>query len=223
MLTPIVADMNHNNPVDFTKLALNGIVGIFHKATQGLGFTDKAYAPRRELATSLGLEWGAYDFATSDDVAANVDRFLSVAKPDDRTALCLDFEDNPKSQMSAAQAREFLDRVDQATGRACWIYGGNRIFEKITDGDPWWALHPLWLCQYKTSKSLRNTTLQILKKSIRIPPPWKTWTLLQYTGDGVGPLPHTVPGVENGADLSVYDGTQDELRAAWPGGSLEVA
>jgi hypothetical protein len=47
--------------------------------------------------------------------------------------------------------------------------------------------------------------------------------LLQYTGDGVGPLPHTAPGLENGADLNAFDGTDDALRAAWAGGALNTS
>jgi lysozyme len=223
MITPVVADMNHNNAVDFANLAANGIIGVVHKATQGLGFTDPAYDARRAAATAAGLKWGAYDFATGDKVADNVARFFAVAKPDANTLMCLDFEDNTRSQMSGAQAHEFLDRVDQKLGRACWIYGGNRIFEQITDNDPFWPKHPLWLCQYKTDPALRDTDLATLSKHIRVPPPWKTWTLLQYTADGVGPLPHTVPGVENGADLNAYAGTTDQLRAVWPGPSLAAA
>jgi hypothetical protein len=36
-------------------------------------------------------------------------------------------------------------------------------------------------------------------------------------GDGVGPLPHTVDGLENNADLNAFDGTDAELAALWAG------
>lgn len=222
MITPVVADMNHNNPVDFAKIAANGIVGVVHKAIQGLGFTDPAYDDRRAKAQAAGLKWGAYDFATGDKVADNVARFFAVTKPDAQTLMCLDFEDNTHSQMSGAQAHEFLDRVDQKLGRACWIYGGDRIFEEITDDDPFWAQHPLWLCQYKTDPALRDTDLATLNNHIKVPPQWKTWTLLQYSADGKGPLPHTVPGLEQGADLNAFSGTADQLRAFWPGPALTI-
>jgi lysozyme len=224
MLIPIVADMAHFNVVDMHKVKAAGIHGIIHKASQGLGYTDKSYAPRRELAAAAGLWWGAYDFATGDTVAANVARFVSIAKPDENTLMCLDFEDNAHSPMSGTQAMEFLDRVDQATGRACWIYGGNRLFEQVTPvaaksstAATFFASHPLWLCQYKTDRGLRDTDLTTLKRHLRIPPPWKFFTLLQYTGDRAGPLPHQVDGLENGADLNVFDGSAEDLQMLWAG------
>ncbi len=227
-LTPTVADMNHANSIGarlggeakgFAALKSAGLVGIIHKARQGINFGDKAFARRRDLARAAGLLVGAYDFATHDNVEENVNDFLDFtnAEDDDNLSLWLDFEDNKASQMLAPQAREFLDRVDQATGRACGIYGGNRIKEQITDDDPFWALHPLWLCQYRTSPSLRTADLDTLKDHIDVPTQWSDagWFLLQYTGDGIGPLPHTLPGLEIGADLNVYDGTADDLVANW--------
>lgn len=225
-IVPVVADFNHNNTVDFAKLAGAGCVGVILKARQGIGFEDPAFRARRDAARAVGIKVGAYDFATHDDATDNAADFLKTTGIDRDLSYWLDFEDNRASQMTADQAGDFLDAVDQATGRACGIYGGNRIFEQITDDDPWWALHPLWLCQYKTDASLRNTDLAGLKPHIRIPPPWKSWFLLQYTGDGIGPNPHTMPGLENGADLNAFDGTPDQLRAAWllpPAPAPEVA
>ena len=210
MIHPVVADLNHANPINLTKVKEAGILGIIHKATQGIGFRDPAYRSRREAAEALGFLWGAYDFATGDKVRANVDAFFEAAQPEDKTLMCLDFEDNSRSQMSGAQAREFLDRVDQRLGRACWIYGGNRIFEHVPPDDAFFARHPLWLCQYKL---IQVDSLEELDRHIKVPPPWKSYTLLQYTGDGVGPLPHTVSGVEDGADLSAFGG--DSLEAVW--------
>ena len=215
MITPVVADMNHNNPVDFGKLAAAGCVGVILKARQGIGFTDLAFLSRRDAARAAGLKVGAYDFATHDDAVENARDFLATTGVDSDLSYWLDFEDNRASQMTADQAKVFMTTVDQAVGFACGIYGGNRIFEQITDADPWWADHPLWLCQYKTDPSLRDADLAALKPHIRVPPPWTTWFLLQYTGDGVGPLPHTMPGLENGADLNAFDGTADQLRGAW--------
>lgn len=214
-ITPLVADMNHKNPVDFGRIAAAGIVGVIHKATQGT-FVDNKYLSRRDLARHAGLEWGTYDFNTGDPVGDQVERFLAAAKPDARTSLWLDFEDNRVSQMSIEQAREFLDRVDQATGRPCGIYSGNRLKTLLPAADAVTQLfvsrHPLWLCQYK----LRNyDTLEQLNAHIDLPAPWKQYFLLQYTGDGIGPQPHTVDGLEQGADLSTFNGTAAALRAAW--------
>jgi len=78
--------------------------GIIHKASQGVGFADPAYAQRRIIAEQLGFLWAAYDFATGDDVQANVDDFFNRADPTEKTGMWLDFEDNGVSEMSADQA-----------------------------------------------------------------------------------------------------------------------
>jgi lysozyme len=220
MIVPVVADLNHANSISFTKVKAAGILGIIHKATEGTVFRDPAYKSRRSAAEAMGFLWGAYDFARGDDVMANVETFMAYAAPGPQTLMCLDFEDNAHSEMSAAQAREFLDRVDQKLGRACWIYGGNRIHEHVPPDDEWWAQHPLWLCQYSAAYV---TSLSALNQHINIPKPWTRYTLLQYTGDGYGPKPHTVNGLEAGADLNAFDGTDEELIAVWPGKPLVQA
>lgn len=210
-----VADMNHNNPVDFGKLAKAGCVGVIHKASQGLGFTDNKYAARRVAAKAEGVAWGAYEFNTRDDVVKSVDHFLAIAQPDEHTSLWLDFENNPKSEMTVDQARRFLDLVDMRTGRYCGIYGGNKLKELLPGPDAFFAKHPLWLCQYPKASSVQDA---INRGLFKLPRPWRDVGafLIQYTGDGIGPPPHTMDGLEKGADLSFYRGTADALRAAWP-------
>jgi GH25 family lysozyme M1 (1,4-beta-N-acetylmuramidase) len=226
MIRPVVADMAHFNPVDFAKFAASGGVGVILKASQGVGVTDPTFVARRELAKAAGLLVGRYSFATGDDPVAHAKHFLSVGgKPYDDELCDLDFEDNPHSPMSGQQAYDFMREVEDHTGRKCWVYGGNRIFEQITplcqrnsQAADYFKARPLWLCQYKTG--LGAIELAALKPHIRVPAPWNDWTLLQYTGDGVGPLPHTAAGLENGADLNAFDGSDDALRAAWAGAAL---
>ena len=215
-LVPLVHDCNHANSVDLGAFAKAGGQGVIHKATQG-NYVDPEYKARRVLAEAAGLAWGAYDFNTGDSVASQVARFLQTAQPDFDTSMWLDFEDNRVSQMSLGEAQEFLDRVDQAIGRPCGMYSGNRAKELLADAKQsqveFFALHPLWLCQYKIVKA--DVDLDQLNKLIALPIAWKEYFLLQYTGDGIGPMPHTMPGLEKGADLSVFNGSAAELRARW--------
>lgn len=220
MLEPRFFDCNHNNAVDYDAV-VTWAWGACFKATQGLGFTDHAFAPRRAAMEARGVLVAAYDFSTADNVLANVNWFFDVVNPGAHTGMVLDFEDNPHSPMSGNQAYEFLDRVNQRLGRAATIYGGNRIREHIDSQDPKWIdmakVVPLWLCQYK---AIQVDTLQELDAHIHVPGPWKDWTYLQYAADGLGPRPHKMPGVENGADLNVFDGTRDQFTALWPGPAL---
>ncbi len=230
MLTPVVADMNHKNDISWSALTTySGLWGIIHKATEGAHYHDPKYAARRKLAEASGFLWGAYDFASGDPPVANALDFLNYAGITDKTVVpCLDYEESfIHSQMSADQAVAFMDTVDQKTGRACWIYGGSWIKERIstvrmTQADvDWWQSHPLWLCQYKLGVQA-NSYAQLLPH-LTIPRPWVAPSLVQYTGDGVGPLPHSVPGLERGADLNVFGGTRAQLTALWHGAPIDPA
>jgi lysozyme len=223
MITPVVADMNHNNSVNFSQLPPT-LWGIIHKARQGLGFGDPKYAQRMAAVKSMGKLWAAYDFATGDDPVANANEFLAYSKLGPKDGAWLDFEDNTASEMTADEAYTFLDTVNQKRGIACGIYGGNRIREQINAQDPRWIdlaeYTPLWQCRYIASQP--NSTTDLFAA---IPPiaPWKSNMLIQYTGDGIGPMPHTVGGLENGADLNAFIGLFADLCRAWPGGTLPAA
>jgi lysozyme len=218
-IIPTVADMYHGNSVNLTLLKTSSVIGIIHKCCQGTGARDQKYAARKEAAEGMGFLWGAYDFATGDDPRRNAQAFLSWAAPGPDTLLCLDYEDNSHSQMSADQAYAFLDIVMQSTGRAPVIYGGNRIREHIPSQQAKWidmAKHVrLWQCRYVGLQPADNAELF---RSIKPIAPWTSNWLIQYTGDGLGPRPHQVIGLENGSDLNAFAGTNDELKAQWAGG-----
>jgi lysozyme len=221
----LVADLNHANPINFNKLKATGLVsGIIHKVSQGLLFTDRMYTQRKFAALEAGFLWGGYDFATDDDVAMNVDRFLALAgrgagRGDPQMLYCLDYENNPRHDMSMAMALEFLQRVDQAIGRPCVIYGGDRIkrfVPGLNDSQrDILAARPLWGCEY--GPRWKNVDVN------GHPLPWTDGPdLWQYTGDGVGPGPHTVDGLENGADLSKFLGEPAAFGSWWLGGGAAV-
>jgi hypothetical protein len=84
----------------------------------------------------------------------------------------------------------------------------------------WWRLHPLWLCRYRLGIAPASYA-ELLAHLGPMPHPWSAPTLVQYTGDGVGPPPHTVPGLERGADLNVFGGTRDQLAAVWGGAAID--
>jgi lysozyme len=206
-MTPRVVDLSHHNVVkDFEAVAAAGIWGLIHKASQGRSYRDPEYVARRKLAVAAGLLWGAYHFNTGDPVAMQVDNFMKAAQPDDQTLMVLDYEDNRPSNMSIQQAAEFLHQIEQKLGRKAALYSGNRIKETIGKlgqvERAYVTSHRLWLCQYGPKAVL--------------PTGFKTKWLWQYTGDGIGPKPHSVSGiVGSGIDLNAFDGTRAELAASW--------
>jgi lysozyme len=208
-MTPRVIDISHHNTVtDLKATAAAGVWGVIHKASQGRAYRDPDYGARRALAAKAGLLWGGYHFNDGTDVAAQVDSFMKAAQPDAATLMVLDFEDNRLSNMSVQQAVDFLHQLEQRLGRKGAIYSGNRLKETIGQLSPmerdYLLSHRLWLCQYGPRAVL--------------PKGFARYWLWQYTGDGVGPLPHNVPGVvagNSGVDLNAFDGTRAVLAANW--------
>jgi GH25 family lysozyme M1 (1,4-beta-N-acetylmuramidase) len=203
VINPLVVDLSHHNDVaDFGAVEAGGIAGIIHKATEGVGFTDKLYADRRSRALGVGLLWGAYHFLRPVSIAAQVDFFLKVAAPDSTTLLALDHEDK---RVALIDAKEFLLRVEDAVGRKPVLYSGSVIKEQLGSRiEGFLATHRLWLAQYGP----RPVT----------PRNWPSAWLWQFTGDGLGPKPHSVPGiVDSGIDINSYEGDVAKLAAEWSG------
>lgn len=213
-MTPRVVDISHHNTVtDLRSTAAEGVWGVIHKSSQGSGYRDPDYAARRAQTKAAGLLWGAYHFNDGTDVSAQVTWFLKCAQPDDGTLLVLDFEDNPKSNMSIQQAVQFLRLLEQKTGRKGAIYSGNRLKETVhilnAADRSYLCSHRLWLCQYGPRAVM--------------PIGFSHYWLWQYTGDGIGPEPHSVAGIKgSGIDLNAYDGDRDRLKAEWAPGTVNI-
>lgn len=203
-INPKVLDLSHHNIVqDFGKVRAWGIEGIIHKATQGTSMVDPFYAQRRKSAVAAGLLWGAYHFATSAPVDKQVAHFLKNAAPDDRTLLALDFEPNDNATMSIAQARAFLELIEEKTGRKAVLYSGNLIKETQRKADPYFAAHRLWLASYGANP--------------KMPASWTRPWLWQFTDGKDGPMPHAVPGIKpGGLDINSFGGV--DLAKEWAAG-----
>jgi lysozyme len=205
----LVIDLSHYDPAnDYAKVKAAGIVGVIYKATQGTGYQDPTYDKQRSAALKAGLKWGAYHFGDGSDVKLQVANFLGFAQIDPETLFCLDFEPNSSSQMSLAQAKDFITQVENGLGRTaeCVLYSGNQIKEQLgSKKDAWWGARRLWLAQYGTSPVVQAS--------------WKTYWLWQYTDGTQGPKPHTVAGCDSGGvDCNSYSGTPEQLAAEWASG-----
>ena len=203
MTLNVIIDLSHfNNVADFSAVKEDGIVGVIHKATEGLSYIDPAYLSCRSDALAAGLWWGAYHFATGDDATAQAEHFLSVVNPGPNDLLVLDFEQNTAgTSMSLAGAEEFVTQVHAATGRWPGFYSGSYINQLLGDGkNSTLANCWFWLSEYGPTP--------------HVPVNWPTWTLWQYTDGSVGPEPHSVSGVGN-CDRDQFNGTMDELTTLW--------
>ena len=196
-MTPNVIDISHHNTIqDFAALKAAGILGVIHKCTQGANYADKMYDPRRKLATDAGLLWGAYSFNTGEMIKTQVDQFISHASPDANTLMCLDFEDNPHSQMNLSQARQFLQLGFDRLKRKLVLYSGNRVKDLLGGQiDNFFGQHRLWLAQYGPAA--------------KVQPSWKTQWLWQYSETG------KLPGTDGQIDLNFYSGSASDLNTEW--------
>ncbi len=88
-----IIDLSHwQENVDFELAKESGIIGVIHKATQGLKYVDSKYAKRRKKAEEEGLLWGAYHFGTEGNGKNQADHFLKTVGESKNTILALDIE-----------------------------------------------------------------------------------------------------------------------------------
>lgn len=207
-INPVVADIYHGDTVtDLAKARAWGLRGIIHKATEGGVMVDRLYPDRRRMATATGLLWGAYHFLRPGDMKHQAMRFMDEADPDEHTLMAVDHED---PHVSLGDLRRFIATVESELGRYLVLYSGFLIKEQIgqasADNTAFFAARPLWLSHYNVNPSWPKT--------------WARPLLWQFTGDGDGPRPHAVPGIQDDMDINSFDGTDEDLAAAWPGAPI---
>ena len=203
MALNVVVDLSHfNNVTDFNTVKADGIVGVIHKATEGINYVDPKYVARRSEALATGLWWGAYHFATGDDARVQADAFVTAVNPGPNDLLVLDFEQNTTgSSMTLAGAEQFVTQVQAMTGRWPGFYSGSYIKQLLggnqnaTLANCWF-----WLSEYGPEA--------------HVPANWPTWTMWQYTDGQFGPQPHSVNGIGN-CDRDQFNGDMDGLQKLW--------
>lgn len=203
----VVIDISHHQQtIQFDRVRADGIVGVIHKASEGLRFVDKKYKERRQQALDAGLLWGAYHFGVAGDGKTQADHFLEAADPIDSTLVVLDYEANRVGPtMTLDQARAFVTHLEQHINRFAGLYSGSLIKELLGGAaapDPVLSNCFLWIAQYS---GLKPTN---------IPRTFRTWTFWQYT-DGVhGNAPHTVDGIGQ-CDRDMFNGSLANLKRLW--------
>jgi lysozyme len=203
-MTRRIVDISHyEDPIDFKKVAADGIVAVIAKATQGATGLDPAYQKFKKAAAPYKFLWGSYHFGTGAGLKAQVEHYLTATEPKNNELVCLDFEQNPTgSIMSLEQARDFVSLVKQNIGRYPVLYGGAWLKEQLGGhADDVLSKCPLWIAQYGPRPVL--------------PIGWKKYVLWQYTDGRKGPEPHTVNGI-GPCDRNQYNGTIAQLRKRWP-------
>jgi lysozyme len=120
-----VVDLSHwDQSVDFKLAKEDGILGVIHKATQGLEYVDPKYAERRKAAEEEGYLWGAYHFGVGENGKGQAEHFLETVGDNSQVLLALDIEENRNGKnITPEQAEDFVERILEATDRLPLIYG----------------------------------------------------------------------------------------------------
>jgi len=210
----IAIDPFEGNDIDWDELATDTrVVAIIHRATIG-DRADRKYAERRDEAKNRGYKWGAYHLGKPDNPIQQADFFLDTVKPspDDLIALDLESVDAAK-HMSFDDARVFIKRIKEKTGRYPVIYANNEVTKTISEkygADDVFAKTHLWYARFK------RTVTDFPKGT------WTTYTFWQFSSE-INCSPqnrsaclYTVPGTAYDMDVNVYNGTIEELRSRWP-------
>lgn len=210
----LAIDPFEGNAIDWEKLATDRrVVAIIHRATIG-DRVDSKYAERKIEAKKRGYKWGAYHLGKPGDPVKQADFFLKTVSPDTDDLLALDLESpDPAKHMSFEEARVFIKRIKEKTGRYPLIYANNlvakSIGEQLGPDDLFLRTH-LWYARFKASVTDFPSGA------------WKTYTLWQFsseincTASDRAACLYTVPGTDYDMDVDVYNGTIEELRVNWP-------
>jgi lysozyme len=205
-----VVDLSHYDTVtDYAAIKAAGVTGVIYKATQGKSYTDPSYPDARIKALRAGLKWGAYHFGDSSDVKLQVANFLNYAQIDADSLFVLDYEPYTGAQMNVLQAKQWMALTEEGLGRVeeSVLYSGNLIKEDLgSKKDPFFGARRLWLAQYGNKPVVQTS--------------WPTYWLWQFTGDGEGPEPHTVNGIDGNCDCNFYAGTDQQLNDEWAHGAV---
>lgn len=219
LVTGIIDLHHHDGSYDLNAARERGMVALIHKATQGKDWRDPKFSAAMGLAAQARLLRGAYHFGSNSEegeVQADffLDRVASVVGDDAADALLvLDWENNPDATngtMSADNARRFVKRVHEVTGRWPVLYSFTHFLKTHLPGrDEVLANCPLWQSQFGEPPSKPAS------------PTWQAIDLWQYTNGADGPrdqqrYPRKTPGFAREAqDRSAFRGTVEQLTAWW--------
>lgn len=200
MFKPICFDGYHgDNITSLHDMQAAGIKLIIMKASQGFS-DDSAFRSILDRAKSINMLVGGYHFGINADGSTQADHFMSLLQPGE--LMVLDFEPFPKSQMTVAQAEAFVIRVMEKTGVLPLLYGSLAV--ELHDNGKIAHNSILLKCPFWIPRYGNNAPVTI---------PGTNMVMWQFTGDGIGPEPHTIAGCSNNADLSVWSGNPDDLPA----------
>lgn len=213
-----ILDGNHGDVghiKDLAAMVASGIGAWIAKATEGYTYDDPAFATFVPRARGAGLLVGAYHFARGEHGGLmEADHFLRITRPARAVAPMLLAYDWESEDASPDDARAFVTRVHEVTGRWPVVYAGVPFLGRATKLGPRavdavLGQCPLWYAAYGVDPA-----------KPKIHPTWpQGYAMMQYTNGGAGPTdlaryPRKTTGI-GGCDRSCYQGDEAACRAWW--------
>lgn len=167
------------------------------KATEGVGFADKAFHNFAVQLTELDKLVGCYHFARPDlhwtvnEMKKEADWFVQKIRDEGllhRAILILDWEREPTDREDLVKA--WVLRVESQTGIVPFIYGSR---SKMNGWKKWWAMShcPIWMAVWPTIKRYQAG----VDPGITAPSTDIDWKIWQYSSTGA------YPGFSGNVDL----------------------
>jgi lysozyme len=202
----LIIDPFVGNRLDWEQMAReNRLVAIVHKATTGVGSVDPSYFDRRQEAIKRGYLWGSYHWGSAGDGVRQADFYIDTVKPAKDELIALDLEDVQSANlMGIVEAARFVSRVRERLGRSPLIYANDNVTRILSNSEK--------------QSSFAGTRLWYARFLSRIPnfPKriWTTYSIWQFSSEVK--VQYRIPGTDSDIDVSVYNGSIDQLRREWP-------
>ena len=202
----LIIDPYYANSIVWDKLATERrVVAIIHKATIGTSKLDPSYTKRKEEALKHGYLWGSYHWGVSGNPEKQADFYIDTVKPDSDELIALDLEDALSEKlMNVDEAILFIKRIKARTGRYPVLYTNHSSAKLISTKykNNIFIKTPLWYARFKSNVTDFPAGV------------WPSYTLWQFSSELL--VQHSVPGTKSDMDINVFNGTTEQLKAAWP-------
>jgi len=169
---------NNSTPqmMNFNKAKAEGLEFAFIKVSQSV-WADQDYTMNWNNAKLAGIPRGGYHYLDWTKPAIEQARFFCGMLKNDIGELepVLDFECRKNTPDNAEhEAKIFVLETERLLGRRPIIYTSPYFWDTYGSSDPFWTRYKLWIANYGVT-------------SPRVPSPWDTWYLWQFTdrGDGI--------------------------------------
>lgn len=189
----IIDVSRHQGTIDWKRVAADGVMGVFIKATEGIGYTDPLFRANVQGALAAGLKVGFYHYCrpeTGNTAVKEAESFLTaVAGLSAVLPHVLDVE-GEAANCGATKLTDWcynwLDTVEQRSGHRAMVYTGASFAKTYlgTKLSKW----PLWVAHYGVNQPMANPT-------------WQRWSVFQYSSSG------EVAGISGNVDLNEMDVT----------------